>query len=281
LDAEPIRLCTPKSLPLSLAEAAARIAITLNPANAPLMTPYYLAAAAAPLLSPAHLALLTTAYWGPQGVHLTVGFLEPCPADLAAEILSHFNAWSKTANVQFSLTNTDPMVRITREGDGYWSYLGTGILSIPRDQPTMCLQAATRSWPESEKKRVWRHEPGHTVGFDHEHMRPEIVALIDPQKAIRKFGGPPNNWPPRMVQEQILTPRARSQLRGGPPNPKSIMCYHIDGDCTYSGQPIPGGEDIDADDYQVVASLYPKSDAPGGSKPLSPDEIYKRIAGAF
>ena len=34
-------------------------------------------------------------------------------------------------------------VRITRDLAGYWSYLGTDILLIPPDQPTMCLQGFT------------------------------------------------------------------------------------------------------------------------------------------
>jgi len=48
------------------------------------------------------------------------------------------NASNATANVQFVESATDPQVRINRAaGDGYWSYLGTNILSIPQGEPTM------------------------------------------------------------------------------------------------------------------------------------------------
>ncbi len=53
------------------------------------------------------------------------------------------------------------------------------------------------STPESEYRRVVRHETGHTLGFPHEHMRKELVARLDPQKCYiyyRRFG-----WDKRMV----------------------------------------------------------------------------------
>ena len=57
------------------------------------------------------------------------------------------------------------------EWSGYWSYLGTDVLHIPVDQQTMNLQGFTERTPESEYRRVVRHETGHTMGFPHEHMR--------------------------------------------------------------------------------------------------------------
>lgn len=40
---------------------------------------------------------------------------------------------------------------------------------------------------ESEFRPVVRHEAGHTLGFDHEHMRGDIVARIDRARAIKYF----------------------------------------------------------------------------------------------
>lgn len=78
-------------------------------------------------------------------------------------------------------------VRISLAGSGYWSYLGTDILHIPSNQPTMNLQDFSMSTPESEYKRVVRHETGHTLGFPHEHLRKEIVDNIDRNKAYNYF----------------------------------------------------------------------------------------------
>ena len=97
-------------------------------------------------------------------------------------------------------------------GDGYWSYLGTDVLLIPANEPTMNLDSFTMNTPDSEFFRVVRHETGHTMGFPHEHMRKEIVDRIDPKKAIAFFGAPPNNWTPAEVTQQVLTPLNSSAL---------------------------------------------------------------------
>ena len=121
------------------------------------------------VIPPAHLALLTAKYWGSGGVRLTVGFLDGPEAALRTRILSHMNAWGAFCNVRFTEVAMDPQVRIARTaGDGYWSYLGTDILHIGANQPTMNLDSFTMNTPDSEFHRVVRHETGHTLGFPHE-----------------------------------------------------------------------------------------------------------------
>jgi hypothetical protein len=260
--AKPFIPCTPLDLPRHLWITSAAKAIRINPANRPLIT--------APMaqmgmtLQPEHLALLTTNYWGAKGVQLTVGFLDNPPADLRARILSHMNAWNKTANVQFVETDTDPQVRIARlPGQGYSSYIGTDILDVPSDQPTMNLEGFTMNTPDSEFFRVVRHETGHTLGFVHEHMRKELVDRIDPDKAYAYFGGPPNNWSKAEVDQNVLTPIDESQLTATPDaDQDSIMCYQLPGSITVDGQPITGGVDIDDADYALAASLYPQTLSP-------------------
>ena len=62
-------------------------------------------------------------------------------------------------------------MRISRGGGGYWSYLGTDVLLIPKNRQTINVQGFTMNTPESEYRRVVRHETGHSLGFPHEHMR--------------------------------------------------------------------------------------------------------------
>jgi hypothetical protein len=207
------------------------------------------------------LAVLTTKYWHTKGVKLTVGFLDNPPAALRKRLLLHMNAWSKTGNVKFTASNTDPQVRIARTGGqegGYWSYLGTDILSIPANQQTMNLESFSMETPDSEFHRVVRHETGHTLGFPHEHMRRELVALIDTEKAIAYFQQT-QGWSADEVRAQVLTPIEESSLLGTPnADPHSIMCYQIPGTITKSGKPIVGGTDIDASDYTFIEKIYPK-----------------------
>jgi hypothetical protein len=255
-----VLLCSLKVLPLERAVAAAAQAREINPANHAPVERMMLAHPGV-IFPREHLAVVTTKYWGPQPRRLTVGFLDNPPADLRARLLSHMNAWSRSANVQFVATNTDPQVRIARQGGrdgGYWSYLGTDILSIDSGQPTMNLEAFTMNTVESEFHRVVRHETGHTLGFPHEHMRAELVAKIDPAKAIKYFWDN-DGWDESMVRSQVLTPISESSLMGTPhADALSIMCYQLPGEITTDGQPIIGGLDIDPIDYAFAASKYPK-----------------------
>ncbi len=263
-------VCTPKRLPVDKLVAAAKTALDFNPLN---HAPVERLARVMPgfIATPERIAVMTTKYWGLQGVHLTVGFMDNEEAALRKRILQHMNAWAKTANVKFVETKTDPQVRIARQGGadgGYWSYLGTDILHIPKNEQTMNLEAFTMSTPESEYHRVVRHETGHTLGFPHEHMRRALVAKIDPAKAIAYFERT-QGWTEAEVRAQVLTPIEESTLRGTAADAKSIMCYQIPGELTKDGKPIIGGTDIDPTDFKFAHLIYPKK-VTGPKPPTKP-----------
>jgi hypothetical protein len=92
----------------------------------------------------------------------------------------------------------------------------------------MSLQRFSMSTPEREFKRVIRHEGGHTLGFPHEHMRRELVARIEPEKAYAYFLRT-QGWSQTMVDQQVLTPR----------------------------RPIVGGSDINGTDRTFARRIYP------------------------
>jgi hypothetical protein len=214
------------------------------------------ARALANILPPEHIAVLTGKRW-PAGHVITIGFLESTPADLQARILSHANSWrDRGANISFALTQTDPMIRITREGEGYWSYLGTDILSITAGQPTLCLQGFSMATPESEYRRVVRHEIGHSLSAPHEHMRSGIVARLDPARTIAYFQRT-QGWSAQMVRQQVLTPLDEATLMGTPVDVDSIMAYSLPASITVDGRPVPGGLDIDDSDAAWMAKIYP------------------------
>ena len=255
-------VCSPKALPKRKWVEAAKTASTINPVN---HAPVEMLARAMRGFrpSPLHIAVMTTKYWGTKGVALSVGFLDTPSTALKTRIVFHLNAWGKTANVRFRQTNGTAQVRIARAGGangGYWSYLGTDILSIPLNQATMNLEAFSMDTPESEFHRVVRHEAGHTLGFPHEHMRRALVKLIDPKKAIALFKAT-QGWTEQEVRQQVLTPIEESSLVGTLADPKSIMCYQIPGSITKNGKPIAGGLDIDRSDFTFAAKIYPKTGA--------------------
>jgi hypothetical protein len=238
---------------------AARTAVEINPLNhPPLQRLTRVMRDFKP--TPERIAVVTTKYWGISGVRLTVSFMDNPPSALRKRILKHMNAWASSSNVKFVETKSGGQVRIAREGGamgGYWSYLGTDILHIPKNEQTLNLEEFSMSTPESEYHRVVRHETGHTLGFPHEHMRKALVDKIDEQKALEFFERT-QGWSEEEVRAQVLTPLEESSLLGTKADPKSIMCYQIPGSLTKDGKPIIGGKDIDASDYGFAAKIYPK-----------------------
>jgi hypothetical protein len=249
--------CTIKTLPDRLCVPAANTAVKVNPVNAPSFAASALLATNAPL-GPMAIAVMTSKYWGPTARKLTVSFMESTQPDLRARILSHMNAWARVSCVTFVEVPDNGDVRISRGPGGYWSYLGTDILHIPKDRPTMNLEGFTMNTLDSEYLRVVRHETGHTLGFPHEHMREELVQRIDPQKAYdyfyRQYG-----WNKTTVDQQVLTALDQQSVMATPPDQTSIMCYQLPGSITRDGRPIVGGVDINNTDYAFAARIYPRA----------------------
>lgn len=251
--------CTIKLLPRSQWSAAAARAIEQNPTNAPMVQMLQQGASSDQIIKPSHLALLTSKYWGSAGVRLTVSFLDDPPANLRARILSHMNAWGQYANVEFVELATGGQVRIARKAnDGHWSYLGTDVLGISSNEPTMNLDSFTMNTPDSEFYRVVRHETGHTLGFPHEHMTSSIVSRIDREKAIAYFMAS-QDWSREEVIAQVLTPLSNSSLIAtAAADPTSIMCYWLPASIMADNIEVPGGNDINSIDGQFASSVYPK-----------------------
>ena len=260
--AEPPQGCRLKALPERLLVPAAKTAMKLNPVNAPARGALAQRAGSFSVDEPLHIAVLTSKYWGPSPRTLTVSFLDSTSAALRDKILSHMNTWGRTACITFAVTTDVGQVRISRGAGGYWSYLGTDILHIPRIRPTMNLEGFSLGTPESEYRRVVRHETGHTLGFPHEHMRQALVDLIDPEKAYPYFLRT-QGWDKTTVDQQVLTPLSEVSLMGTPVDETSIMCYQLPGSITYSGEPITGGIDINETDYTFAGTIYPKPSIPG------------------
>lgn len=265
--ADDVITCRDVSLPEEHMLRAAQTAIETNPANRPRV------GMLAALLSdkefeavghPAFLAMLTTKYWGTDGIKLTVSFMDNPTVACRNLILAHMNAWHEWANVEFVYTAAaDGQVRVDRaRREGYYSYLGTDVLHIPAGQRTMNLEAFTENTSDSEYRRVVRHETGHTLGCPHEHLRAQIIAKLDRQKTLdyfRKYQG----WDANTTTQQVLTPISESSVMGTPnADETSIMCYQLPGSITTSGLPIAGGTDINDSDRAFIAKMYPLPNKP-------------------
>jgi hypothetical protein len=257
-----IIVCRPKSLPLDKLAAAERRAVEINPENA-LERRLVARSPIGRRGGPRRIAVVIARKWPASGVRLSVSFLDNPPVSLRSRILRHMNAWGEQANVLFSETQGIGEVRIARldspeDMAGYWSYVGTEILEAGEDEPTLNLEGFTMRVSDAEFRRVVRHEAGHTLGFDHEHMRSEMVKRIDRQKAFAYFDRT-EGWSREEVEEQVLTPLAKKSIMGTKEvDPLSIMCYQLPGSIMKNGKAIKGGSDINPNDFAFAKALYPK-----------------------
>ena len=270
-------VCRPKILKPEMLEHAERRALAINPANEAERhtierTPVGHRG------GPRRIAVVIGRKWPIKGVQLSVSFMDSPKNDLRKRILLHMNAWGQKANVNFAETSSVGQVRIARldspeDQAGYWSFVGTEILEVDENEPTMNLEGFTMHTSEAEFKRVVRHEAGHTLGFDHEHMRSEIVKLIDRDKAI-EFFDKDQGWTPEEVKEQVLTPLKNKSIMGTrEADPISIMCYQLPGEIMKNGKPVKGGNNINPRDHAFAASLYPKKSRRATPPPFVLEDI--------
>ncbi len=252
--------CTPPALPEKHQHELAMRAIRVRRANAP-----------DGVVEPQQLALLASKYWGKSQRVLTVSFMEPVTRGFANRIIEYANRWN--CGLKFALTNGTGDIRISREGNGYWSFVGTDVPSIPRNRPTMNLQGFTLSTPESEWLRVVPHEFGHSMGFMHEHAREEIVRKIRRDAAYAYFRRT-SGWGRSTVDSQVLTPLDPDSLFASRPDVTSIMAYHLPAEIMSDGVAVPGGRNITAIDHQLAVELYPlaSTDDDDDDEPIEPIE---------
>jgi hypothetical protein len=207
------------------------------------------------------LAVLNQKRWDPAGQRLKVSFIDDPrpPQELCDRILLHLNAWSEFCSMSFEESNDDPEVRISLTSEGYWSCIGTDSLTIESGKPTMGLGGFNMDTPDAEFYRIVRHEAGHALGFIHEHLREEVVQLIDPVRAIEYYSGPPNYWNEETTTQNVLKPLPNDAILGTDQiDIHSVMCYFLPEDILIEGAPqIPGGDDITQFDRDFAANVYP------------------------
>lgn len=253
---QPFIACTLMELPAEQLVDASKIAIDMNPANRP--HDGRISACVTDVAEPLAIAMLTTKMWPTKGIKLGVGFMDQAEQELKNKILWYANDWGQTANVKFmEASKSLAELRLSRDKQGYYSYLGVDALSIPKSRETLNLQDFTLRTPDSEYARVVTHEFAHALAAVHEHTRRKIINRIDPQKAYAYFLRT-QGWNAATTRSNVLTPLEESSLTGTTEQEEtSVMAYWLPSEIMRDGRPVLGGKDITDMDRKFMAGLYP------------------------
>jgi hypothetical protein len=187
----------------------------------------------------------------PVGSTLRVRFLEGTPQQ--HEIVRKFAPeWTRHANLRLEFT-TSPQaeIRIAFADDGSWSYIGTDCLGFPPNRATM-----NYGWLD---EGVVLHEFGHALGLIHEHQNPVGGIQWNKPAVYRDLGGPPNNWPPDVVDNNMFRTYDVDQINGTTLDPDSIMLYSFPASWTLNGFSAKENNVLSAMDKEFIGSrgAYP------------------------
>jgi hypothetical protein len=203
-------------------------------------------------------AVLSGVRWNP-GSTVTVRFLEGDPM-LQERVRKVAREWMDYANVNLSFINEgDADIRVAFvQGNGSWSYLGIEARNTPQDEPTVNFGWLTPASDEDELRRVVLHEFGHALGFIHEHQNPQGGIQWNRDAVIRDLSGPPNNWSPATIEENIFKKYSPDALIASELDKDSIMMYPIPAAWTLDGFSTGMNSELSQTDMDVIGVAYPR-----------------------
>ena len=202
-------------------------------------------------------AALDALLW-PQKQEISVSFLDR-PSDLLAErVQAYAQKWTQYCNLSLRWVERNGDVRITFQGNGSWSYLGTECLNVPREQPTMCFGWLRDGSLEQEIERVVLHEFGHALGLIHEHQNPEGGIRWNREAVYAFYAGAPNFWKPEEVDVNVLSAYDRNLVRATTYDAASIMNYPIPPEFVLDPAQACGWNlTLSETDKLFIAQIYP------------------------
>jgi hypothetical protein len=202
------------------------------------------------------LALARYKLWE-NGQQLRIRFMdgEPELHDLVEE---QARKWLEVANLEFEFGNfVDAEIRITFEGKGYRSLVGTDALARPQSKATMTLGGFTKDTDPVNLRRVVIHEFGHAIGCVHEQSSPTVRIPWDKEKvyAFYKTYG----WDKAKVDHNVFKRYDKLEVFFTPHHdPCSIMQYPVPNELTICDFQIGWNTELSETDKVFIAQMYPK-----------------------
>ncbi|WP_265939218.1 zinc metalloprotease [Bacillus thuringiensis] len=248
---QPLNHCVQMYLPDDQVIEATRLAIQENPDNAPDTDEL-----SADSIDSFEMALVIGKKWR-NGRTLRVRFLDGEPA-VHEKIKRYANEWSRYANLKFTFGNDpDAEIRISLQaGGGFWSYIGTDNLSVPKSETTMCLEGFNSNTTETEISPVVLHQFGHVLGLGEEHHNPENTIPWD-KEAVYRYYRERLGWSPEMVDLQVLAKLDPRGTAHTPHDPKSIMQFPVPNELTIGDYEIGWNTTLSEVDKRFIGQMYP------------------------
>lgn len=138
--------------------------------------------------------------------------------------------WSSACGMQFVFTD-DPEaeIRVTLASGASWSYLGIGCTYVEANKPTMQLGWAHRS-DDIELRRVWLHEAGHALSWNHEHDTYKAVEYFKFDfEAVKKWCKEEDVDYEEWLEDWVKHPIPGTVVDHEWYDPQSIMGYYMPG----------------------------------------------------
>lgn len=168
--------------------------------------------------------------------------------------------WEKYANIKFNFVTSgdaDIRVMIGGSGSGHWSYIGTYVNSIDKNEQTLNLDSSDIGTDDSFLKTVVLHEFGHSIGLLHEHSSPISGIKWDKEKMYEEYAK--MGWTQEDVDFQVFSTYKKSYTNGTKYDNKSIMHYPINPGETLDGYIVDWNKQLSQGDISLIAALYPKT----------------------
>ncbi len=252
-----IRFCTDRIIPLHRKTAAAQLAVTENPANAPTLMPLMGVS-----VTPVKMALLTGKKWA-DGRTVRVRFLDGSKRQ-RAQTVKYAEEWCNYADIKFDFAPRGKAdVRVSFQADpDSWSAIGVDCHDdYFKGKPTMNFGWLTDDTDETEWRRVVTHEFGHALGAIHEHQNPRGGIRWNLPAVYNYFKGPPNNWTKEEIDLNVVQKYSLDQLNATKFDRKSIMLYTFPAAFILGPRELlkagtPNNTKLSAGDKAFIAKMY-------------------------
>jgi len=196
-----------------------------------------------------------------KGDTIRVCFKLGSDAVVRGRVRQYAQMWESYANIKFKFftkkwpdEDSDVRIAFKKKKDGNNSQVGTNVLNVPEDRPTMNLNI-THKTSKTETQRLVLHEFGYLLGCKHEHSSP--AAKIKWNKPeVYKYYYLKCRWDEGKVDRNVLNITETTQHSRF--DKKSIMLYRIPPNLTLNGFSVPkAAGELSPTDKSFIAMMYP------------------------